>query len=90
MTPYTTPYVAPPNPYIKRREGAPAHVPTPNPPRVASRKLIRPLLDARVEATRAMWMFMIDSKYIHGLVSAKMRGEAWMQVGPAKRHEFQP
>ena len=90
MTPYTTPYVAPPNPYIKRREGAPAHVPTPNPPHVASRKLIRPLLDARVEATRAMWMFMIDSKYLHGLVSAKMRGEAWMQVGPAKRHEFQP
>ena len=46
--------------------------------------------DARAEATRAMWTFMIDSKYLHGLVSAKMRGEAWMQVGPAKRHEFQP
>ncbi|KAM5537073.1 hypothetical protein V8D89_009219 [Ganoderma adspersum] len=89
LTPYTTPYIAPPNPYIKRREGTPARVPTPNPLRVASRKLIHPLLDARVEATEAMWMFMIDSKYLHGLVSAKMRGEAWMQVGPAKRHEFQ-
>ncbi|KAI1798228.1 acyltransferase [Ganoderma leucocontextum] len=90
LAPYTTPYVAPPNPYIKRREGAPAHVPTPNPPPVASRRLIRPLLKARAEATRSMWLFMLDSKYLHGLVSAKMRGEAWMQVGPAKRHEFQP
>lgn len=50
---------------------------------------MRPLLDARAEATRDMWSFMVDSKYLHGLVSARVKGEAWMQVGPAKRHEYE-
>ncbi|TBU45439.1 acyltransferase [Dichomitus squalens] len=90
LEPYTKPYIPPPNPYIKQRAGTAEPVPRPHPPSTASRRLIRPLLDARADATRAMWTFMIDSKYLHGLVSAKVRGEAWMQVGPAKRHEFQP
>lgn len=85
LLPYTIPYVPPPNPYIKRREGTPAPTPTPSPPPVAPRRLIRALLDARGEATRAMWSFMIDSKYQSesGLVSTT-RDEVWLQVGPTK------
>ncbi|KAH9920018.1 glycerol-3-phosphate-1-acyltransferase [Epithele typhae] len=85
LAPYTTNEIPPPNPYIRRREGqtAPVHIP-PAPP-VPSRVLIRPLLDARMDATRAMWSFLADSKYLNGLVTAKMKGEAWMQVGPVKR-----
>ena len=90
LAPYTKPYVPPPNPYIKRRAGTAEHKPTPRAPYVSSVRLMRPLLDARAEATRDMWSFMVDSKYLHGLVSARVKGEAWMQVGPAKRHEFQP
>ncbi|KAI0674283.1 glycerol-3-phosphate-1-acyltransferase [Trametes maxima] len=86
LTPYTVPYIPPPNPFIKRLEGAQgvntrAHLP--RAPLVSSRKLIRPLLEARSEATRSLWSFLVDSKYLRGLVSAKMKGEAWMQVGPA-------
>ena len=82
---YTVPYIPPPNPYIKRREAdssaeARAHAPMAKP--VPSRKLIRPLMEARSDATRALWSFLVDSKYLRGLVTAKMRGEAWMQVGP--------
>ncbi|KAI0635152.1 glycerol-3-phosphate-1-acyltransferase [Trametes polyzona] len=88
LAPYTIPYIPPPNPYIKRRDGAEdvdahARAGLPPPPPVPARKLIRPLLEARSEATRALWSFLVDSKYLRGLVSAKMRGEAWMQVGPA-------
>ncbi|RPD65473.1 glycerol-3-phosphate-1-acyltransferase [Lentinus tigrinus ALCF2SS1-7] len=89
LAPYTKPYVPPPNPYIKRREGTTEPKPTPRVPTVSSVRLIRPLLDARAEATRNMWSFMVDSKYLHGLVSARMKGEAWMQVGPAKRHKYE-
>ncbi|KAI9063659.1 glycerol-3-phosphate-1-acyltransferase [Trametes sanguinea] len=87
LEPYTEPYVPPPNPYIKPREGAKDathvrfHVPRAKP--VPSRKLIRPLLEARSEATKALWSFLVDSKYLRGLVSGKMKGEPWMQVGPA-------
>ncbi|KAI0653947.1 glycerol-3-phosphate-1-acyltransferase [Cubamyces menziesii] len=85
LAPYTVPYIPPPNPYIKRREAdssaeARAHAPMAKP--VPSRKLIRPLMEARSDATRALWSFLVDSKYLRGLVTAKMRGEAWMQVGP--------
>lgn len=86
---YTKPYIPRPNPYIKRREGTTQHVPNPRAPSVfLSHKLVRPLLDARAEATRNLWSFMVDSKYLHGLVTARMKSEAWMQVGPAKRHEY--
>ncbi|KAI0646294.1 glycerol-3-phosphate-1-acyltransferase [Trametes meyenii] len=83
---YTVPYIPPPSPLIKRREGTQgantrAHLP--RAPSVAPGKLIRPLLEARSEATRSLWSFLVDSKYLRGLVSAKMKGEAWMQVGPA-------
>ncbi|KAI0746755.1 glycerol-3-phosphate-1-acyltransferase [Daedaleopsis nitida] len=61
---------------------------TPKAPSVSSHRLIRPLLDARTEATRNMWSFMVDSKYLHGLVTARMKGEASMQVGPAKRYSL--
>ncbi|RDX54483.1 acyltransferase [Lentinus brumalis] len=89
LAPYTMPYVPPPNSYIKRRDGIAEPRPTPRAPSVSSVRLIRPLLDARAEATRNMWSFMVDSKYLHGLVSARVKGEAWMQVGPAKRHEYE-
>ncbi|KAI0777670.1 glycerol-3-phosphate-1-acyltransferase [Trametes elegans] len=85
LAPYTLPYIPPPNPFVKRREpaeGASTRAHAPRAPPVPSRKLIRPLLEARSEATRALWSFLVDSKYLHGLVTAKMRGEAWMQVGP--------
>ncbi|KAI0764978.1 glycerol-3-phosphate-1-acyltransferase [Fomes fomentarius] len=88
LAPYTKPYIPRPNPYIKRREGTTQHKPNPRAPLVLSHKLIRPLLDARAEATRNLWSFMVDSKYLHGLVTARMKGEAWMQVGPAKRHSY--
>lgn len=80
------PYIPRPNPYIKRRDGAETEsdrARLPHAPSVSSRKLIRPLLDARSEATRSLWSFLVDSKYLRGLVTARMRGEAWMQVGPA-------
>ncbi|KAI0717400.1 acyltransferase [Cerioporus squamosus] len=89
LAPYTRPHVPPPNPYIRRREGTAEPKPTPRAPYVSSMRLIRPLLDARAEATRNMWSFMVDSKYLHGLVSAQVKGQAWMQVGPAKRHEYE-
>ncbi|KAI8970577.1 glycerol-3-phosphate-1-acyltransferase [Trametes punicea] len=87
LTPYTVPYIPPSNPFIKRREtteGASSgrvHAPRAKP--VPSRKLIRPLLEARSEATRNLWSFLVDSKYLRGLVTGKMKGETWMQVGPA-------
>ncbi|CDO70086.1 hypothetical protein BN946_scf184806.g13 [Trametes cinnabarina] len=86
LEPYTEPYVPPPNPYVKLRESKDAsrvrfHVPRAKP--VPSRKLIRPLLEARSEATKSLWSFLVDSKYLRGLVSGKMKGEPWMQVGPA-------
>ncbi|EIW55730.1 glycerol-3-phosphate-1-acyltransferase [Trametes versicolor FP-101664 SS1] len=86
LAPYTVPYIPRPNPYIKRRDGAETEsdrARLPHAPSVPPRKLIRPLLDARSEATRSLWSFLVDSKYLRGLVTARMRGEAWMQVGPA-------
>ncbi|KAH9849378.1 glycerol-3-phosphate-1-acyltransferase [Lenzites betulinus] len=85
LAPYTVPYIPPPNPYIKRRnaENATERALLPPAPSVPSRKLIRPLMEARSEATRALWSFLVDSKFLRGLVTAKMRGEAWMQVAPA-------
>ena len=91
LVPYSHTPVPPPNPYIKRRPGHDqVQAPQPPAPFVAPHRLVRPLLDARADATRAMWTFLVDSKYLHGLVTARMRGEAWMQVGPAKRHEPVP
>ncbi|KAI0371934.1 glycerol-3-phosphate-1-acyltransferase [Pilatotrama ljubarskyi] len=83
---YTVPYIPRPNPFIKRRDDSGttiASAGSPRAPAVSSRKLIRPLLEARSEATRSLWSFLVDSKYLRGLVTARMRGEAWMQVGPA-------
>ncbi|KAI0360695.1 glycerol-3-phosphate-1-acyltransferase [Trametes cingulata] len=83
---YTVPYIPPPNPFIKPRdtsEGTIARASSPRAPAVSSRKLIRPLLEARSEATRSLWSFLVDSKYLRGLVTARMKGEPWMQVGPA-------
>ena len=87
LAPYTTNPVPPPNPFVKRRADQPLQPPVPPAPSVPARRLVRPLLAARADATRAMWSFLADSRYLHGLVTARGRGEAWMQVGPATRHE---
>ena len=82
---YTVPHIPPSNPYIKQRdaENGTERVLVPPAPSVSSRKLVRPLMEARSEATRALWSFLVDSKFLRGLVTAKMRGEPWMQVAPA-------
>ena len=87
LAPYTTNPVPPPNPFIRRRAGHEPSTEVPYARSVSAARLVHPLFDARADATRAMWSFLVDSKYLHGLVTARMRGEAWMQVGPAKRHE---